>query len=626
MTHELDPDKAYLYLVDGEILAKVPYGYNYQLRNQVGAQWWPDKKVWRIGLTMSNCQALRRLFGENLVVGPQLFKWARKQIELDAEVTALTSMNSFNLTKVPLNHQVLDQAMSNRTYQQVAAAFIAKQRRALIAHEPGLGKTLEAIAGLIEADCWHGMILVTAPLTSLRPVWEKELKTWAPDAYVTIGVPKRGGNALTRIAIQEEFLDHYAANPLQPHILVVNPEMLRERKEKGTNNTFPVFPLLQAVEWQGIVCDESHRYLSGIKSRRQMTQTGRGLMGLKLADSGVKIAMSGTPMRGRASNLWGTLHWLFPKVYTSFWAWAEQYFWVSRGGYGNTIGELKAHKRDDFYKSLDGIVLRKTKAEVAKDLPPKMRLDVYCDMTELQETMYRQMEALAIAEIEGLDIDDENNKLSAIGVLAIMTRLKQFADCTMRNVGVDGISPKAQFDPMHSGKAALIEEMLIERGIAGDVEEREGTGKIVIASQFTQVIDSLESYLASIDVPTMKITGAVREQKRVEITETFQGEGGPRVLLMNTTAGGVAITLDAYCDELIIVDETWTPDDQEQLEDRIHRVSRIHQVTIYRLYTSGTIDEYIKNRTLEKDTIQKEILDGRRGVQNLIAGITSCIE
>jgi SNF2 family DNA or RNA helicase len=91
---------------------------------------------------------------------------------------------------------------------------------------------------------------------------------------------------------------------------------------------------------------------------------------------------------------------------------------------------------------------------------------------------------------------------------------------------------------------------------------------------------------------------------------------------MNTTAGGVSITLDAYCDELIIIDETWTPDEQEQLEDRIHRVSRIHQVTIYRLVCKDSIDEYIKNRTLAKDVVQKEILDGRRGVENLILAIT----
>jgi SNF2 family DNA or RNA helicase len=164
-----------------------------------------------------------------------------------------------------------------------------------------------------------------------------------------------------------------------------------------------------------------------------------------------------------------------------------------------------------------------------------------------------------------------------------------------------------------SGKAAMIEQMLIERGIAGDA--REGDGKIVIASQFTEIVDSLEKFLAEIKVPTMKITGAVKESRRLEVTQDFQSVGGPRVLLMNTMAGGVSITLDEHCDELIIIDETWVPDDQEQLEDRIHRVSRIHQVMIYRLLTTDTVDEEIDGVNIAKDQVQKQLLDGRRGVE-----------
>jgi SNF2 family DNA or RNA helicase len=136
----------------------------------------------------------------------------------------------------------------------------------------------------------------------------------------------------------------------------------------------------------------------------------------------------------------------------------------------------------------------------------------------------------------------------------------------------------------------------------------------VITSQYTEVIDSLADYLRSIKVEYLIITGAVNEANRMRATELFQSEGGPRVMLMNTKAGGVSITLDAYCSELVEIDETWVPDDQEQVEDRIHRVSRIHQVTIYRLTTLGTIDERIREITEDKDKIQKTILDGRRGV------------
>jgi SNF2 family DNA or RNA helicase len=204
------------------------------------------------------------------------------------------------------------------------------------------------------------------------------------------------------------------------------------------------------------------------------------------------------------------------------------------------------------------------------------------------------------------DLGDET--LNAVGILAIMTRLKQFANCAW-NLD-DTKRPMPIMRPETSGKTAVLEQMLIERGIAGDA--REGEGKIVIASQFTQVIDSLEQWLFDIKVPTMKITGDVKEHERVWVTETFQAAGGPRVLLMNTKAGGVSITLDAHCDELVIVDETWNPDDQIQLEDRIHRVSRIHQVMIYQLISAGTIDEYIQKVAGDKRDIVSTLLDDRR--------------
>jgi SNF2 family DNA or RNA helicase len=568
-------------------------------------------------MTLDVCRAMRELWGKDLVISKVLNKWAKEAIANQNRIAGFHKATSADLNSVPITHPALAKAMESRTYQQVGAAFVAHQRTALIADEPGLGKTLEAIAGLIEANCWRGLILIAAPLTSLRTVWEQELRHWAPDAHVVIGIPRKYDNAAARIHIQNKFIEHYAENPTQPHVLVVNPEMIQARKADN-------FPLFNAVEWQAIVVDESHKYLAGIKSARNYTQTGKGLMDLKIAKDGVRIALSGTPMRGKAFQLWGTLHWLRPKEYTAAWRWYERYFLTSKGYMGSTqVGDLNPWRKDEFFKSLDDIMLRRTKAEVVKELPPKQRIDVMVDMTDSQERMYKAMAADAASELLTLgDEYDEAGSISAIGVLAIMTRLKQFADCGWRGANVEGIKPTAKMHPIHSGKTAVIEAMLIERGIAGPADERDGENKVVIASQFTEVIDSLDEYLRSINVETLKITGRVTEQQRVANTERFQAQGGPRVMLMNTKAGGVSITLDAYCDELIIIDETWTPDDQEQLEDRIHRVSRIHQVTIWRLIAKDTIDEYIQSVTAKKDSFQKLILDGRRGIENIVQAIT----
>jgi SNF2 family DNA or RNA helicase len=584
---------------------------------QAGGRWDAKRKLWKYPMTLESCRALRRFFGDRLVLSANLHNWAWELRNTEDRLKTLAASTSATLVAVPDQSPQLAEALGNRTYQQVGARFIAEAGNCLVADQPGLGKTLEAIGGLMEANLWRGPILVAAPLTSLRTVWQRELARYAPDAVVTVAVPPRRDNAANRAALIQRWADIMAADTDKEfaHVLVVNPEMLRpvkigeriENEGQWDEKTIPIyrerFPLLVGQSWNAVVLDESHRYLSGVRSAQDLTLMGKAMLDINVSDGGIKIAMSGTPMRGKPKNLWGTLHWLRPDLYSSFWRWADLYLVVTSDGYGSTVGDIRPGREDDLYKSLDGIMLRRTKSEVVKDLPPKQYIDMMCEMSPIQRKQYESMETAAYAEL-----GDE--QITAMGVLAIMTRLKQMATCTWGPMPSG--KPEAYMHPKTSGKTAIIEQMLIERGIAGD--DREGSDKIVIASQYTEVIDSLADYLTTIKVDFLTITGKVNERKRVEATDIFQSEGGPRVMLMNTRAGGVSITLDAYCSEVIEIDETWTPDDQEQLEDRIHRVSRIHQVTIYRLTTIDTIDEHIRQITDDKELIQKTLLDGRRGV------------
>src|SRR5262245_41507989 len=586
-----------------------------QRYREAGGRWSPKRRVWRYSLSMEACRALRRAFGDRLVISPALSAWAWEQRQTEDKLKALADSKSAVLHEVPTHSQTLAEAMGNRTYQQVGARFIAEAGNVLIADQPGLGKTLEAIAGLMEAKLWRGPILVAAPLTSLHTVWDRELARFAPDAHVVVAVPHRRDNAANRAALIDAWKAVLEADVHEEiaHVLVVNPEMLRPVKAgKGEYNRetneaediyLPRFPTLAEQTWNAVILDESHRYLSGVRSQRDLTQMGRAMLALQVRESGLRVALSGTPMRGKPKNLWGTLHWLRPDLYTSFWKWAQTYLVMEQGRYGVTIGDIRPGVEDDLYKSLDGIMLRRTKAEVVKELPPKQYVDVWCEMPSIQAKQYDSMARSAYAEL-----GDE--KITALGVLAIMTRLKQMATSTW--APTPSGKPEAYMHPKTSGKTAMIEQMLTERGIAGD--DREGHEKIVIASQYTEVLNSLGDYLGTIDVEYMMITGEVSEHQRLLVTQAWQSEGGARVLLINTKAGGVSITLDAYCSELIEIDETWVPDDQEQLEDRIHRVSRIHQVTIFRLSTAGTIDERIRQITDNKEEVQKTLLDGRRGV------------
>ena len=209
--------------------------------------------------------------------------------------------------------------------------------------------------------------------------------------------------------------------------------------------------------------------------------------------------------------------------------------------------------------------------------------------------------------------------LVAQGILAELTRLKQFASVSGDVAySVDGATI---FNPaLPSNKFDWLVEFLTERGIIDHPEARsKEDGKVVIASQFSQLLDLFEkALLDKHGIACWKITGEVSSKKRSEGVEDFQKEdSGLRVMLLNTKSGGVALTLDR-ADELVILDETFIPDDQEQVEDRIHRVSRIHNVIVHYVRSKGTIEETIAKKVQKREELQKQILDGSYDVKQLL--------
>jgi SNF2 family DNA or RNA helicase len=251
-------------------------------------------------------------------------------------------------------------------------------------------------------------------------------------------------------------------------------------------------------------------------------------------------------------------------------------------------------------------------------------------MTPKQKKQYDEFAARAEATIE-------DQKLNALGILAEYTRLKVFADAYCDKIeqrlvtcevckGIDtegcpkclGSGQETKLRPIpssESGKLPYLVDRLDEVGIRPTTkdEEAEGDACAIVASQFKLVVDMVHKYLNDKGIHTEKITGDTSGDERAAIQRRFQERGpdAPRVVVMTTTAGGVAITLDR-ADTVHILDETWVPDDQEQFADRAHRVSRMHQVTVYTYRSRNTIEEYIEKVVTEKAAINRSILDIRR--------------
>ncbi len=551
----------------------------------------PNKfKGWTYPLTMTTCRAMRATFGQNLEILPALRDWAKAEVQREREMDAIkhgdADLSAAKLLRVAQIAPELFRAMNDRPYQLNGAAFITAGNGTLLGDDPGLGKTLQALAALVEKGSLR--ILVACPRTVTRTVWARETNRWAPK--ITPFVVQ--GTRAEREAAIAAFEDTPYSGP---KMLIINTEMVRVRK--GSPDV-PQWPFLFEHDWDAIIFDESHQSLASTKNvqSKGITQVRYGAMQLrkKLWPGGIALALSGTPARSDLKKFWGTLNWLRPDVFSSFWNWAKAHFEVDDSGYGMVVGK-EPKDPDAFWASIRPYYLARDKTTAAPDLPPITYAGtpilgsssdanyVQLDMEPEQAAAYTEMQKMAAATIEG-------GQLNATGVLAEITRLRQFA------LSYGRLTTAGEFEPsLPSAKYDWIVQFLRERENTG--------GKVVITSSFTSWIKVLARHLERDGFPVMTLTGETSDRDRESLVRRFASPyDKARVAIINTKAGGVGITLDA-ADEMIITDLPWKSDDERQVTDRIHRVSRIHNVIVYRLVSAGTVDEWMAGLTEDQRRI-----------------------
>jgi SNF2 family DNA or RNA helicase len=561
--------------IDGPRL-KVEFGYNPiaidAIKQISGRKFVPKDRGgphWTIPANMRNARRLRDIFGEQLRLTDEAKAWGRNARNAEEKLLSVAGADDAQLERLPTLAPDLFGLVSTRTYQRADISFLA-QTSALNANQPGLGKTVETLGGIIEAGMLDGPHLVIAPLTSLDTVWSYELRRFQPHVVLVAG----GADRHTSLRIAA---DSYK-NGI-PFWLVTNFDTLRGKDGEW----------LTEVDWTSVTIDEFHK--AGLSNSKTKFSTRAFKLKAKR-----RYCLSGTPVGGKPIKLWSALHFLDPHSFSNKWNWAKEWLVTSNNGFGWDIRGIQEGKEDAFYQTLRPYMVRRTKDEVAPDLPPKTYVDVWCDMTKKQAKFYD-----AMATRYEIQIDEEH--LSATNILALYTRLKQFADARC-DIIAGNVAPTTD-----SGKLPALLDRLAERGI--DPDDPTGDAQAVVASQFKSVANMVARYLEECGIPVVLISGDVKPKDRTEIVRSFQEKDGPRVMVIVTTAGGVAITLD-QADSIHILDETWTPDDQEQLEDRIHRVSRVHNVTVYKYRSNNSIEQYIAGVNFDKAMINRNILELRR--------------
>jgi superfamily II DNA or RNA helicase len=415
----------------------------------------------------------------------------------------------------------------------------------LLADEMGLGKTLQVLSLLAVRPLPRMPGLIVCP-ASVVPVWRSEIAKFFPQ--LATEVLKAGNDFSAR---------------REPVLWLASYTQLRKHRH-----------LLDGTEFGYAVLDEG-QFIKNPDAK--VTQT---CFAVRAAH---RLVLTGTPLENRQLDLWSIFRFLLPGLLgtrASF----EAALHADREG---TLARLRAQ--------LAPFILRRTKKEVAQELPPKVEMDLICPLTEVQRSAYARICAEGLARL-GDDVGAAMREKS-FGFLALLTRLRQ--TCCDPDM-LPWLSA-----PLHdSGKINLLVEKLAEVVGSGH--------KVVIFSQFVMLLSRVRAALMQHfpDLPRYELTGMTLDRQRP--VQEFQSAPGAAAMLVSLKAAGTGITLHA-ADYVFLLDPWWNPAVEAQAVDRVHRIGQTNTVFVYRMVTAGTIEERIQALKAAKRDLFDRLVDGIGG-------------
>lgn len=538
-----------------------------------GAKWDATTMVWSVPTSWATCLALRSTFKNDLIIGPRLTEWAGQ--ELANRITPANELRELETLEDPLNEDLFP-------HQRAGVKFLATARRALLADEPGLGKTAQAIRALKllqENGTPIFPALIVCPNT-LKKNWKREFDKWWPGLDIQI----IKGSATQR---RKQFDE-----PAQ--VFIINWESLRGHSrlapygsvalarckdcgghdEKVTENRCEVHKReLNGIDFKAVIADEIHR------SKEPKSKQSRALWAAT-GDADIRYALTGTPIANNVLDLWSILHWISPEEWPSKTRWIDRMVNTMLNAFGGMmVLGIKPHMEPEFYAALNPRMRRMLKAKVLPWLPEMMfeRRDV--EMSTKQKKAYDQMRDMMIAELEG------GEAITAPSALTQTIRLLQFAS---------SYAEIAANEETGEIKAILADPSCKVDALMDDIKSGDfGNDSVAVCAVSRQLIYLLSAALTKEKIAHGLITGAQTEDERQQAVDDFQA-GKIKWILFTAQAGGVGITLTA-ARRLIMLQRPWSLVDHRQALDRVHRIgSEIHDSIIVTDYvTEGTIEERV---------------------------------
>jgi len=529
-----------------------------------------------------------------------------------------------------------------RAKQVIGALRIQQERRIVLADQPGAGKTAQAMVAL-ELDgllSRRSNILILAPQTACQLTWAPEIAKRLVSQYDIVvsdlthpGVSPNGRlkKTLPRLSARDNTvgvgLVTSQMNDL-PLIVLGNYELIRWKVGEA-----PKMPTLFDIEWDAIIIDESHLVLpTKVDDDNELSQFWRGLKRLRTTPDPILLPMSGTPDRSLLQNRYGTWKFLWQAQFNNVWGWTRAHFVVTSQeivtGKDPKTGQLIRRKVAEVGKLMrpeewaafeQAHMLRRTKKEMLEGLPDKLWAGdagaIELPMTATQEAAYLDYCDYIEERIAQLIADGREDAAQGMK-FSFYQRSRQMGAATWKvDEQDDGVHVTSHATPLTLGregsnKLAWILDWLEARGYT-EQNWNPALGKVVIVSYFVEVLKWLHAELEREGIESMVLSGETPAGDKVAIEERFQ-RGDLRVVLLSGFLG-VSINLDA-ADDMIFTDFVKDADKLEQAEDRIHRASRNHQVTYWRLVSSNSADPIV---LADADTRYREtraVYEGQRGV------------
>jgi superfamily II DNA or RNA helicase len=420
----------------------------------------------------------------------------------------------------------------------------------ILADDMGLGKTLQTLTHLL-AEMESGRndgkpSLVIAP-TSVVMNWQREAAKFAPDLRVLVlqGADRKAG--FRKIPRADLVLTSYA-------LLHRDLEALLEH------------------EFHLLVLDEAQHI------KNPGAQVTRAVASLK---AGHRLCLSGTPVENHLGELWSLMEFLMPGFlgtldsFRSTWQTP-----IEKNG--------NESRRAALVRRVGPLILRRTKHDVAKELPPKTEILHEIEMTEVQKDLYETVRSTMDKQVrQALAIRGQQAQILFLDALL---KLRQIC-CHPRLLGEE-----------HAAGGSAKFEYLVELLVTF----REEGHRVLVFSQFTSMLDLIEAHLVAGEVSYLKLTGATKD--RQSLVERFQGGEG-EVFLISLKAGGTGLTLTG-ADTVIHYDPWWNPAAENQATDRAYRIGQDKPVFVHKLICRGTVEERIQRMQEKKGDLASDLLSG----------------